>query len=70
MVKNGHDLLGNWALKSAVSQEWFSDLSLIFACCCKFRKPKSYCNSYCVSVIKYGHGLLDHETLKYALSQE
>ena len=50
-----------WILKFTVSQEGSNGINWFFACWCKFRKAKSYCNKSGQN----GHGYLAHGTIKY-----
>ena len=69
MVKNGHALLDQGTLKSAVSQEWVDELSWFFTCWYNSRKLKNYVNNYWVGVVKNGRGLSGYGTLKSSVSQ-
>ena len=69
MVKYGRDHSGHKALKSAVSEYGIDELSWFFECWYKFKKAKRYYNSYCVSGVRNGLGLLVNLALKSALSK-
>ena len=64
-IKNGCGQSGHGTLKLAVFSMLF-----FFACCCKFRKGKSWFNDFWVGLVKDGIGLLVHETLKSAVKNE
>ena len=68
MVKNECDESGHGNLKLTVSQKWTDGRNWFFACCCKFRKARSWLNDFWVGMFKNGYGPLVHETLKYAVS--
>ena len=58
VVKNWCDYSGHRTLKLAVCQERINGINWVFACWYKFKKAKSYCNSYWMVVVKNWHGLL------------
>ena len=63
VVENGCGLLDQGTLKSAISQEWFDEMSWFFACWYKFGKAKCWFNNYWVGMLKNGWDLLDHMRL-------
>ena len=66
MVKNGDGHSRHGTLKLVISQELIDGINRFSACLYKFRKAKTYCKNLWVDV---GCGLLDHGTLKSAVSQ-
>ena len=68
MVKNGCGQSDHVTLKLTVSQKLEDGINWFFACWYKFGKAKSWFNDFGVGVVKNGHGLLVHETLKSAVS--
>ena len=58
------------SLNSAVSQEWFDELSWLFAYWHQFRKAKNYFSIHLVGMVKHGYGLLGDGPLTSAVSQE
>ena len=66
-VKNGYGLVGHGA---AVSQKWIDEMSWFFACWYQFRKAKSCFNTYWVSVVRNGWGLIDYGTLESNVSHK
>ena len=54
------------ALKLTLSQEWIDGVNWFFAWWCKFRKAKSYFNTFSVGMVKNGHVRVIHETLRSA----
>ena len=67
MVKSRYGHVGLRTLRSSVSQEWIDEVSWFFPCWYKFRKAKSYVNSYWMGTVKNGWGLIDHGILKSGL---
>ena len=61
---------GHKTLKLVVSQEVNNEIKQFLVCLYKFRKGKSYFNTFWVVVVKNGRCFLTHETLKSAISQE
>ena len=57
-------------LKSTVSQELTKRMNWYSACCCKFKKAKSYFSDFWVGMVRNWCGRLGHETLKSAVSKE
>ena len=69
-VKDGRDLLHFGTLKFAVSQEWIDEIILFFASWYKFRKVKSYFNTYWEGMVKNGQDLIDHGTIELGISHK
>ena len=69
VVKNGCNHSGHRTPKLAVSEIGVYGTNCFFAYWYKFRKPKSYFNSYRVQVVKYWHDV-GSWTVKSAVSQE
>ena len=64
LVKNGCGQSGHGTLKLTVSQKWTGFLHDGT----NFKKVKNEFNDFLVGMVKNDHGLLVHETLKFAAS--
>ena len=70
VVQNRRGVLGLGTLNSAVSQELIYEMRWFFVCWYKFKKAKSYFNSYWVGMVRNARDFLDRGTLKSGISHK
>ena len=70
VIQNRLGVLGLGTLNSAVSQEWIDEMSWFFVCWYKFKKAKSYFNSYWVGMVRNARDFIDRGTLKSGISHK